>query len=108
MRTNRREFLGASTAAFISSSRASAQDDVWAAVPEILQRIKAPVFPRRDFEITHYGAVGDGRKDCTEAIDRASAECRRKGGGRVVVPRGIYATAAIHLKSNVDLHISKG
>ena len=108
MRNTRREFLAASTAACIAARRAMAQTDAWAEVPKILQRIKAPVFPKRDFDITKYGAVGDGQKDCSEAITRAIAECSRMGGGRVVVPRGIYSTAAIHLKSNVNLQISNG
>src|SRR6476660_1850718 len=109
----RRQFLKAS-AGFAALSRArlafaaGAQAEAWAEVPRIVQRIKAPVFPKRDFDITKYGAVGDGQKDCSEAITRAIAECSRMGGGRVVVPSGIYATAAIHLKSNVNLQVSTG
>src|SRR5207253_10127781 len=30
------------------------------------------------------------------------------GGGRVVVPAGVFLTGAIHLKSNVNLYISEG
>src|ERR1700686_1263521 len=107
-RANRREFLGLSAASLTFARQAAAQEDAWGEVRGILQRIKAPAFPSRDFDITRYGAVGDGQKDCTEAIARAISECSRMGGGRVVAPRGLYATAAIHLKSNVNLHISKG
>ena len=35
-------------------------DDPWAQVPAILQRIKPPSFPKRDFEVTRFGGVGDG------------------------------------------------
>jgi len=82
--------------------------DAWAQVPRILARIKAPVFPKRDFVITRYGAVGDGERDCTRAFQRAIAACSRAGGGRVVVPSGVFHTGAIHLRSNVNLHVTKG
>ena len=35
--------------------------DPWSQVPKILRRIKPPTFPRRDFNITRYGAGGDGK-----------------------------------------------
>src|SRR6267143_4231013 len=42
-------------------------DDPWSQVPKILARIKPPVFPKRDFEGTECGGVGDGARGCTEA-----------------------------------------
>ncbi|HEY0050122.1 MAG TPA: glycoside hydrolase family 28 protein, partial [Pyrinomonadaceae bacterium] len=54
-----------------------------------------------------YGAVADGKTLSTEAFRKAIDECSRKGGGRVVVPAGTFLTGAIHLKSNVNLHVSK-
>ena len=86
----------------------SATDLAWARVPEILKRIKPPVFPKRDFEITRYGAAGDGQKDCTVAFAKAIAACSKAGGGRVVVPSGSFLTGPIHLKSNVNLYVSSG
>jgi polygalacturonase len=82
--------------------------DPWAQVPRILARIKAPVFPRRDFNITKFGARGDGKTDCTEAFRKAIVACNRAGGGRVLVPAGVFSTGPIHLKSNVNLHVTRG
>jgi len=80
----------------------------WGEVDAILARIAPPVFPDRVFPITKYGAVGDGARDCTAAFKDAIAACAAAGGGRVLVPDGRFLTGAIHLKSGVELHVSKG
>lgn len=74
----------------------------------ILARIKSPVFPKRDFEITRFGAKGDGKKDCSAAIRAAIAACAKAGGGRVIVPAGRFLTGPIHLDNNVNLHVADG
>lgn len=79
----------------------------WDKIPEILENIQKPVFPDRDFFITDYGAVGDGTTKCTDAFKNAIAACHNSGGGKVIVPEGTYLTGAIHLKSNVNLYLSK-
>jgi unsaturated rhamnogalacturonyl hydrolase len=78
----------------------------WAQVPEILARIKAPVFPAREFSILKYGAVAGGTTDSSAAIARAIDACHESGGGRVLVPAGEFLTGPIHLKSNVELHLA--
>ena len=80
----------------------------WESVPEILRRIRPPDFPKRDFYITDFGASGNGTTDCSAAIRNAISTCSRAGGGRVVVPTGDFLTAAVHLQSNVNLHIAEG
>src|SRR5215203_5892462 len=80
----------------------------WDAVPAILARIRPPKFPARDLPITDFGGRAGGDCDNTEAIRKAIAACNRAGGGRVVVPAGVFLTGAIHLLSNVNLHISEG
>jgi len=98
----RRTFL-ATTAAV-----ALAQADPQSEKAAILARIKAPEFPKRDFDVTKYGAVADGQKDCTDSLRKAIAACSTAGGGTVVVPKGDFFTGAIHLESNVNLHVSEG
>lgn len=80
----------------------------WDSVPAILERIRAPMFPERDFDITAYGARADEATDNTVAIRAAIAACHAAGGGRVVVRGGVFRTAAVHLKSGVNLHIAAG
>lgn len=94
--------------AMSDSAATAAANQAWSGVPAILARITPPTFPNRTFDIASYGAKGDGVTDCTRAFEQAIEACHNAGGGKVVVPAGIYLTGAIHLKSNVDLDIAKG
>ncbi len=111
---DRREFIkyltvGAAGIALFPSAAFAQVDGPWELIyPEILGRIRPPKFPKRTFAITRFGAKAGGSVDCREAIDRAVNACSKAGGGRVVVPAGTWLTGAIRLRSNVDLHISKG
>ena len=78
----------------------------WVDYEKVLARIQAPTFPDRDFPITDFGAKAGA--DSSAAIRAAIDACHQAGGGRVVVPRGEWFTGAIHLKSNVNLHVSDG
>lgn len=78
----------------------------WQDYEKVLARIKAPEFPARDFPITEFGAQPGA--DATAAIRAAIAACHQAGGGRVIVPAGEWLTGAVHLLSNVNLHVSKG
>ena len=89
-------------------ARAAEAPPGWGAVPAILARIRPPTFPAREFVVTDYGAVARPDADNTEAIRRAIDACHAAGGGHVVVPAGVFPTGAIHLKSNVDLHLAEG
>lgn len=109
---DRREFiktfsLGAAGVALFPSS-AFAQTDPWAIeYPKILARIRPPKFPKREFSILKFGAKPGGEFDCREAINNAIDASNKAGGGKVVVPAGVFLTGAIRLRSNVNLHVSK-
>lgn len=70
-------------------------------------QVQPPSFANRTFDITKYGAVGDGQTKCTGAIRKAIEACSAGGGGRVLVPKGIFLTGAIHLESNVNVHVAE-
>ena len=111
--TTRRRFVaGAGAALTVASTRRSIantpSDEAWARAADIARKVSPPVIPARLFRITDFGARADGTTLNTSAIAKAIAECAKQGGGRVVVPAGKFLTGAIHLKSNVDLHVAEG
>ncbi len=110
---NRRYFLknltvGAAGLA-VFPTLAFGQSDPWTTeYARILARIRPPKFKKKDYSILKFGAKAGGQLDCRDAINRAIGACSKAGGGRVVVPAGEFLTGAIRLKSNVNLHVSKG
>ena len=67
-----------------------------------------PVFRKDTFNISRYGAKADGITVNTKAINQAIEICNAAGGGTVLVPKGLWVTGPIVLKSNVNLHLEKG
>lgn len=88
--------------------RKAAEVVTWDNLDVILSQIVPPVFPDTVFNITDFGAVGDSVTKSTQAINSAIVAAHEAGGGKVLVPEGIFLTGAIHLKSNVNLHVSEG
>lgn len=75
----------------------------------IVKSIRAPEIPRRDYRITDFGAVGDGKTDARPAILSAIEKAHAAGGGRVVIPKGAwFSKGPLHLKSRIELHVAKG
>ena len=70
--------------------------------------IKEPVFPQNTANITDFGAVSDGQTLNTQAIADAIEEVSKKGGGKVIIPRGLWLTGPIILKSNINLYSEEG
>ena len=62
--------------------------------------------PQRDVcDIRKFGAKGDGKTLNTQAINAAIEACNARGGGVVLVPKGVFVTGTIHLKDNVRLYL---
>ncbi|AGL49359.1 glycoside hydrolase [Thermotoga maritima MSB8] len=72
---------------------------------EILNHVREPQIPDREVNLLDFGARGDGRTDCSESFKRAIEELSKQGGGRLIVPEGVFLTGPIHLKSNIELHV---
>jgi polygalacturonase len=72
------------------------------------QNIPMPVIPAAVFNITNYGAVGDGKTPDTAAIQKTIDACSAAGGGTVRVPAGNFPAMPFKLASSVNLHLDKG
>jgi len=57
--------------------------------------------------LKNFGAVGDNRTLNTGFIQNAIDAAFSKGGGRVLVPEGIFLTGTIRLRTNVELDLDK-
>ena len=76
---------------------------------QIEQAVNEPTFPNASFVITRYGAsVKASAAKNQAAINKAINTCAKRGGGKVIVPDGVFETGPIQLKSNVNLEIQKG
>lgn len=58
--------------------------------------------------IRKFGAKGDGATIDTGAIQAAIDHLAMRGGGTVVVPRGVFVSGALFLKARVNLHLDAG
>jgi polygalacturonase len=68
----------------------------------------APASGRDVYDVTAFGARGDGKAFDTAAINQAITAAAAAGGGTVHFPAGTYLSYSIRLKSNVGLHLGNG
>ena len=76
-------------------------------VPKNLKRIAPPTFPARNFVITDYGAVADGKTDCTKAIQRA-LDAGKGSGGTVIFPAGTYLSKPLTIRAGTTMQLDAG
>lgn len=67
-----------------------------------------PLIPDNSVSITDFGAVSGGQHLNSEAFAAAIEAVASRGGGRVIIPPGIWLTGPIILRSNMELHAQQG
>lgn len=80
--------------------------DPWKKMDIIVKSIPQTHFSDKIYNINDFGAIADEKTLNTEAFAKAIKACAENGGGKVMVPNGKYLTGAIHLESNVNLHLA--
>ena len=73
-----------------------------------MTKIQEPVIPNNTVNIKDFGAVNGGYVLNTKAFADAIDAVSKKGGGKVVIPPGVWLTGPIILKSNIELHAETG
>lgn len=100
--------LGLSLTALADSVQAADYNQYYRNLPIKLNPVTAPVIPEYEVKITDFGAKNDGVTLNTEAFAKAMSHLAEKGGGRLVVPEGIWYTGPIQFESNIELHLERG
>lgn len=76
-------------------------------IPFEMPVVQRPSFPDYQVDIRDFGAKADGETLNTEAINNAIKVVSEKGGGKVIIPEGLWLTGPVVLQSNVNLHAEK-
>jgi polygalacturonase len=71
------------------------------------QSIPLPTIPHATFNVTNYGAIGDGKTMNTSAIQKTIDTASAGGGGTVLIPAGKFLTGPFTLASSINLHLVK-
>lgn len=82
-------------------------EDLYEALPFDMPVVQRPSFPDYQVDIRDFGAKADGETLNTEAINNAIKAVSEKGGGKVVIPEGLWLTGPVVLQDNVNLHVEK-
>ncbi len=96
---------------FSPAITAASADEITNLVTELPFRMKTPqlpAIPDRVFSISDYGGAGDGHTSNTAAFAKTIEACAKAGGGKVVVPPGIWLTGPVKLASRINLHLQAG
>ncbi|MBL7968871.1 MAG: glycoside hydrolase family 28 protein [Prolixibacteraceae bacterium] len=89
-------------------SQTAQYPDLYKGIEFKIPKVQEPVIPKNSVLITNFGAKSGGQELCTQAFADAIDAVSKKGGGRVVIPRGTWLTGPITLKSNIELYSEMG
>lgn len=80
----------------------------FAGLAPIVNADQSPKSDATTFNVRDWGARGDGQGLETAAIQAAIDACARGGGGRVLIPAGLFRSGTLLLKSRVTLELAPG
>ncbi len=73
-----------------------------------MPEVKVPEFPDNQVNLPDFGGKPDGITLNTDAFEAAMKSLAEKGGGTLLVPKGVWFTGPIVFRSNINLHLEKG
>ena len=96
------------TAVSQAISKNSLSDALYKGIEFKMPCVKEPVIPANKVSIADFGAQSGGLVLCTQAFADAIDAVSKRGGGKVIVPRGIWLTGPITMQSNLELFTEEG
>lgn len=90
-----------------AQNESSMDENIYENLPFKMPKVEQPVFPDYTVNILQFNAQGDGVTLNTKAINDAIKDVNAKGGGKVIIPQGLWLTGPIELLSNVNLYTEK-
>ncbi|TDW47922.1 polygalacturonase [Flavobacterium sp. 270] len=99
-------FLLASCSTLIAQN--SDSYDTYKGIEFKMAKVNEPVIPKNSVNIKDFGAVNGGYVLNTKAFADAIEAVSKKGGGKVIIPPGIWLTGPIILKSKIEMHAETG
>ncbi len=109
LRLTFRLFIATMVSVFaFSDSNAQPVTDLYQGIEFKMLRVQEPVIPANSVNIIDFGAKSGGQILCSQAFADAIEAVSKKGGGRVIIPRGIWLTGPITLKNNIELYSETG
>jgi polygalacturonase len=91
-----------------SIGNTSYSSDTYKNIEFNINKVNEPKIPNNVVTITDFGAINGGQTLNTKAFADAIDAVSKKGGGKVIIPPGIWLTGPIILKSNIELHAETG
>ncbi|WP_439479628.1 glycoside hydrolase family 28 protein [Chryseobacterium aquaticum] len=102
------KIIGLVTAMMFSGQFYAQNLNIYKNIEFKMPQISETSFPANTFSIKDFGGVSGGKIKNTEAFKKAIDALVKKGGGKLVVPRGMWLTGPIVLQSNINLHVEEG
>lgn len=99
--------LFASCADCTQQKTAAIDDSIYENLPFDMPKVEQPSFPAYEANILDFGAKSGGVAMNTDAINNAIKDVNAKGGGKVIIPEGLWLTGPIEILSNVNLYTEK-
>lgn len=96
---------GTDSTATVPDVGALGRDTTWRA-QAVIDALEAPSILAKQYRLLSTELAA--QEDCAVLINAQIKLCHDDGGGRVIIPAGIYQTGPIHMLSNVELHLEAG
>ena len=93
--------------AFLALACAQDENSLYEGLPFDMPRVQLPSIPSRSVLLTDFGGVADCSTLNTEAFAKAIDALSEQGGGRLIVPAGLWLSGPITLKDHIELFIDK-